>query len=135
MLPERIRLLDVAVNGSHSGRLAHASTFTFDYTRDDPGQPSVSLLMPPSILHFDGGGALFPAMDMNLPEGYLFQQIREFFPKQTISPMHLLALMGNNGIGRLGYRLPDAPASTLPAVWSTRPTCCPAATDLASFKT
>lgn len=116
MLPERIRLLDVAVNGSHSGRLAHASTFTFDYTRDDPGQPSVSLLMPPSILHFDGGGALFPAMDMNLPEGYLFQQIREFFPKQTITPMHLLALMGNNGIGRLGYRLPDAPASTLPAV-------------------
>ena len=116
MLPERIRLLDVAVNGSHSGRLAHASTFTFDYTRDDPGQPSVSLLMPPSILHFDGGGALFPAMDMNLPEGYLFQQIREFFPKQTISPMHLLALMGNNGIGRLGYRLPDAPVSTLPAM-------------------
>jgi serine/threonine-protein kinase HipA len=116
MLPERIRLLDVAVNGSHSGRLAHASTFTFDYTRDDPGQPSVSLLMPPSILHFDGGGALFPAMDMNLPEGYLFQQIREFFPKQTITPMHLLALMGNNGIGRLGYRLPDAPTSTLPAV-------------------
>jgi len=116
MLPERIRLLDVAVNGSQSGRLAHASTFTFDYTRDDPGQPSVSLLMPPSILHFDGGGALFPAMDMNLPEGYLFQQIREFFPKQTITPMHLLALMGNNGIGRLGYRLPDAPTSTLPAV-------------------
>ena len=116
MLPERIRLLDVAVNGSHSGRLAHASTVTFDHTRDDPGQSSVSLLMPPSILHFDGGGALFPAMDMNLPEGYLFQQIREFFPKQTITPMHLLALMGNNGIGRLGYRLPDAPTSTLPAV-------------------
>ena len=116
MLPERVRLLDVAVNGSHRGRLAHASTFTFDYTRDDSGQPSVSLLMPPSILHFDGGGALFPAMDMNLPEGYLFQQIREFFPKQTITPMHLLALMGNNGIGRLGYRLPDAPTSTLPAV-------------------
>lgn len=116
MLPERIRLLDVAVNGSQSGRLAHASTFTFDYTRDDPGQPSVSLLMPPSSLHFDGGGALFPAMDMNLPEGYLFQQIREFFPKQTITPMHLLALMGNNGIGRLGYRLPDAPTSALPAV-------------------
>ena len=116
MLPERIRLLDVAVNGSHSGRLAHASTVTFDYTRNDPGQSSVSLLMPPSILHFDGGGALFPAMDMNLPEGYLFQQIREFFPKQTITPMHLLALMGNNGIGRLGYRLPDAPTSTLPAV-------------------
>lgn len=113
MLPERIRLLDVDVNGSHTGRLAHASTFTFDYSRDDPGQPPVSLLMPASILHFDGGGALFPAMDMNLPEGYLFMQIRAFFPKQTITPMHLLALMGDNGIGRLGYRLPDTPAATV----------------------
>jgi serine/threonine-protein kinase HipA len=119
MLPERIRLLDVDVNGSHSGRLAHASTYTFDYSRDDPAQPGqldVSLLMPATMLHFDGGGALFPAMDMNLPEGYLFQQIREFFPKQPITPMHLLALMGNNGIGRLGYRLPDAPQAQTAAV-------------------
>lgn len=116
MLPERIRLLDVDINGAHSGQLAHASTYTFDYRRDEGAQPSVSLLMPPDILHFDGGGALFPAMDMNLPEGYLFMQIREFFPKQTITPMHLLALMGNNGIGRLGYRLADATALTPAAV-------------------
>lgn len=116
MLPDRIRLLDVDVNGVHSGHLAHASTYTFDYRRDDPDQPSVSLLMPPGTLHFDGGGALFPAMDMNLPEGYLFMQIRAFFPKQTITPMHLLALMGNNGIGRLGYRLADTPAPKPPAV-------------------
>ena len=99
----------MAVNDSPSGRLAHAFTYTFDYSRDDPGQAFVSLLMPPGSLHFDGGGVLFPAMNMNLPEGYLFMQIREFFPKQTITPTHLLALMGNNGIGRLGYRLPDAP--------------------------
>ena len=110
MLPERIRLLDVDINGTRSGQLANASTYTFDYRRDDPEQPGVSLLMPPGTLHFDGGGALFPAMDMNLPEGYLFMQIREFFPKQSITPMHLLALMGDNGIGRLGYRLADAPA-------------------------
>lgn len=116
MLPERIRLLDVAVNGRYSGRLAHASTFTFDYGRDDPAQAGVSLLMPPSTLHFDGGSALFPAMDMNLPEGYLFLQIRELFPKQSITPMHLLALMGNNGIGRLGYGLPDAAAVSAPSV-------------------
>jgi serine/threonine-protein kinase HipA len=108
MLPERIRLLDVAVNGRPSGRLAHASTYTFDYRTDDARQPGVSLLMPPSALHFDGDGALFPAMDMNLPEGYLFMQIRALFPKQSITPMHLLALMGDNGIGRLGYQLPGA---------------------------
>lgn len=114
MLPERIRLLDVAVNGQPSGRLAHASTYTFDYQTDDASQPGVSLLMPPSALHFEGGGALFPVMDMNLPEGYLFMQIRALFPKQAITPMHLLALMGDNGIGRLGYRLPGRvpPASS-----------------------
>lgn len=113
LLSERIRLLDVAVNGRSSGRLAHASTYTFDYQTDDAHQPGVSLLMPPSALHFDGGGALFPVMDMNLPEGYLFMQIRALFPKQSISPMHLLALMGDNGIGRLGYQLPGSvpPAS------------------------
>lgn len=113
LLPERIRLLDVAVNGRSSGRLAHASTYTFDYQTDDAHQPGVSLLMPPTALHFDGGGALFPVMDMNLPEGYLFMQIRALFPKQSITPMHLLALMGNNGIGRLGYQLPGSvpPAS------------------------
>ncbi len=115
MLPERIRLLDVAVNSAPSGRLAHTSTYTFDYARDDPTQPGVSLLMPPATLRFDGGVALFPAMDMNLPEGYLFQQIRDFFPKQAITPMHLLALMGDNGIGRLGYRLPDAPTTRITA--------------------
>ena len=118
MLPERIRLLDVDINSTHSGQLSHASTYTFDYRRDDAAQPGVSLLMLPSLLHFDGGGALFPAMDMNLPEGYLFMQIREFFPKQTITPMHLLALMGNNGIGRLGYRLADALAPKPAAVVS-----------------
>ena len=35
-------------------------------------------------------------MDMNLPEGYLFMQIRALFPKQSITPMHLLALMGDS---------------------------------------
>jgi serine/threonine-protein kinase HipA len=118
MLPERIRLLDVSVNALPSGRLAHASTYTFDYQTDDVRQPGVSLLMPPSALHFDGGGALFPAMDMNLPEGYLFMQIRALFPKQSITPMHLLALMGDNGIGRLGYRLPGAAVPASAAVVS-----------------
>jgi serine/threonine-protein kinase HipA len=36
-------------------------------------------------------------------------RIRQVFPKQPMTPMHLLALVGRNGIGRLGYRMPDAP--------------------------
>ena len=48
--------------------------------------------MPPGILHFDGGGALFPAMDMNLPEGFLLAQLRERSPKTPPTKMQLLSL-------------------------------------------
>ena len=47
-------------------------------------------------------GDLFAALDMNLPEGYLFDRILDRFPKFALSKMHLLALMGSGGIGRLG---------------------------------
>jgi serine/threonine-protein kinase HipA len=53
-------------------------------------------------------------MDQNLPEGDLFMKIREMFPKQPMTPMHLLALIGRNGIGRLGYHLIDQPDSVAP---------------------
>ena len=49
-------------------------------------------------------------MDQNLPEGDLFMRLRAMFPKQSLTPMHLLALAGQNGIGRLGFALPDHPA-------------------------
>jgi hypothetical protein len=57
-------------------------------------------------------------MDQNLPEGDLFMRIRELFPKQPMTPMHLLALIGRNGIGRLGYSLPDQAATPLPRTLS-----------------
>ena len=107
-LPERLRLLNIDLAGAPCGRLTHGSTYVFQYGRDDPQQPSLSLLMPAGALQY-ADGAIFPAMDMNLPEGYLFQQIRELFPKQPLTPMHLLALMGDNGIGRIGYSLPERP--------------------------
>jgi serine/threonine-protein kinase HipA len=45
-------------------------------------------------------------------------KIRQLFPKQPMTPMHLLALIGRNGIGRLGYSLPNQPAATTPRVLS-----------------
>ncbi len=59
-------------------------------------------------------GDLFPPMDQNLPEGDLFMKIREMFPKQSMTPMHLLAFIGRNGIGRLGYHLPGQPDTAKP---------------------
>ena len=68
--------------------------------------------MPPEQQLTWQDGDLFPPMDQNLPEGDLFMKIRELFPKQSMTPMHMLALVGRNGIGRLGYSLPDHPPRT-----------------------
>lgn len=104
-LPERIKRLDAEIAGQTVGNLLHESTYRFIYASEDPDQPAVSLLLPPTQLIHDDG-ELFPSMDMNLPEGFLFQQIIELFRKQRITKMHLLALMGRNAIGRVGFSLP-----------------------------
>ena len=70
--------------------------------------------MPPQRQLTWQDGDLFAPMDQNLPEGELFMQIRARYPKQPMTPMHLLALVGLNGIGRLGYRLPDQPVTAGP---------------------
>ena len=111
MLPEKIRLLNVSIGSSEqAGQLIRASTYEFRYLRPDPDQASMALLMPPSQKLTWQDGDLFPPMDQNLPEGDLFMRIRELYPKQPMTPMHLLALVGRNGIGRLGYSLPDMQA-------------------------
>jgi serine/threonine-protein kinase HipA len=108
VLPDRIRQLNVEMAERLDGQLLKHSVYEFRYPgdTDDPGL-SVSLLMPRSQPTYTDGD-LFPCMDQNLPEGDLFMRLRQMFPKQPLSPMHLLALIGDNGIGRLGYRMPGA---------------------------
>jgi len=101
-LPDKIKLLDVLVGQEAAGSLVKDAIYHFSYAEDAPSKPAVGLFMPRSALAYQDG-ALFPVMDQNLPEGYLFQRIREMFPKQALTPMHLLALAGTNGIGRLGF--------------------------------
>ena len=115
MVPEKIRLLDISIgNSMQAGQLLKTSTYEFRYLRPDPAQPAVALLMPPSQRLTWQDGDLFAPMDQNLPEGDLFMRIRELYPKQPMTPMHLLALAGRNGIGRLGYSLPDTPTAVAP---------------------
>lgn len=119
MLPEKIRLLNVSIGcAENAGQLLRASTYEFRYLRPEPSQPVVALLMPPSKNLTWQDGDLFPSMDQNLPEGDLFMRIRALFPKQPMTPMHMLALVGRNGIGRLGYSLPDHNAAPLPQTLS-----------------
>lgn len=118
-LPERIKRLLVTITpegrppqaaetDGHAGELIKESIYSFRYARDGEDQPAVSLLMPASKSQYDDG-ELFPAMDQNLPEGFLLQRIIELFPKRKLNKVHLLALMGDNGIGRVGYRIAEAP--------------------------
>lgn len=105
MLPDRIKLLDVQIAGQPRGQLLRQSRYEFRYLVADAAQPSVGLLMPPEQLTYEDGD-LFPVMDQNLPEGDLFMRLRQLFPKQPLNAMHLLALVGANSIGRLGFALP-----------------------------
>lgn len=108
MLPERIRQLQVEIAGPVRGQLLHHSVYEFRYTDTDPAQPSLGLLMPPQTPTWQAGD-LFPVLDQNLPEGDLFMRLRQRHPKQPLTAMHLLALAGRNGIGRLGFWLADQP--------------------------
>ncbi len=115
MLPEKIRSLMVSIgDAENAGQLLRSSTYEFRYLLPDIGQPSMALLMSPKERLTWQDGDLFPPMDQNLPEGDLFMKIREMFPKQPMTPMHLLALIGRNGIGRLGYRLVGQPEPAAP---------------------
>ena len=108
-LPEKIRKLTVSIGSAQgSGQLLKASRYEFRYLTADPHPQSVALLMSPSQKLTWQDSDLFASMDQNLPEGDLFMRIRAMYPKQPMTPMHLLALVGSNGIGRLGYRLPGA---------------------------
>ena len=91
MLPEKIPLLEVSIDGAPSGQLIKRSTYEFRYLDPRPEQPAAALLMPASTRATWEDGDLFPVMDQNLPEGDLFARLRAMFPKQPMTPMHLLA--------------------------------------------
>lgn len=119
MLPEKIRLLNVSIGDTdNAGQLIRAPTYEFRYLQTNPQQSAVALLMPPAQQLTWQDGDLFPPMDQNLPEGDLFMKIRDLFPKQPMTPMHMLALVGRNGIGRLGYSLPDHSPAPMPRTMS-----------------
>ena len=119
MLPEKIKSLDVTIGQQGRGQLLHSSRFEFRYLDVTSYQQSVGLLMPPSVpTYLDT--ALFPVMDQNIPEGELFLRLRQMFPKQALTVMHLLALCGANGIGRLGFAVPGSAPAPVPAVISKK---------------
>jgi serine/threonine-protein kinase HipA len=107
----RVKRLTVRVDSGAGGELIRESQYRFSY--DDAATAPVSLIMPLADRQYVDND-LFAAMDMNLPEGFLLAQIRERAPKSPPTKMHLLALMGENGIGRLSYQSPGRGPARMP---------------------
>ena len=70
------------------------------YTDGAQRAVGLSLLIADKVIQ---DGDLFAALDMNLPEGCLFERIVDRYPKFSLSKMHLLALMGAGAIGCVAH--------------------------------
>lgn len=67
-----------------TGLLARESQFVFTCRPDERGAYRgawLSLRMNPDQALVYQSNAMFPVLDMNLPEGYLYEQIRARFPQ------------------------------------------------------
>ena len=70
-LPDRIKELHISVAGQATASLLKQSLYQLVYNPD--AQRCVGLGLPPYERVFQDGD-LFAALDMNLPEGYLFDR-------------------------------------------------------------
>ena len=109
----RIRHVRVATPQGESGELSsEAERYLFSYSSRAAGAQEISLLMPHRAEQY-ASPALHPIFQMNLPEGYVLEQLRNRFAKSTpLDPMLLLALTGREAaIGRVRVEAPELEAS------------------------
>lgn len=103
---KKIKKLVVTTPQGVSGMLHHESRYSFNYTSGER-ESEISLLMPIRPESYSSG-ALPIVFAMNKPEGFLLQKLMSVFAKQGgLDDMKLLALVGDNQIGRLQYSNPD----------------------------
>lgn len=98
----RIQRLAVTTPQGPSGDLAFAGDYHFTYSPEATTQAEISLLMPLRARQYTSPH-LFPLFQMNLPEGYMLELLRNRFAKAAhFDPMLLLALTGGpSSIGRV----------------------------------
>jgi serine/threonine-protein kinase HipA len=96
--------LDVSTPQGPAGVLAREEAYRFAYSPHAPAEVAVSLTMPPRLQPYDSAN-LHPIFQMNLPEGYLLERLRNRLAKTTgMEPMLLLALLGGDAaIGRIRF--------------------------------
>lgn len=102
IFPNKIDKLIVCAEGYELGLLTNASRHHYQ-----PSQTErfVSLTMTKPDLDGYSSGSLHPIFSQNLPEGFNRRFIAEKLARYArVDDMYLLALQGENGIGRLSYR-------------------------------
>lgn len=117
--PATIDRLRVGTPQGDSGVLAKTNDgYLFGYHADAPRAAEVSLLMPHRLEQY-ASRELHPIFQMNLPEGYVLERLRQRLAKaSTIDPMLLLALTGRDAaIGRVHV---EAPPELLEAMAPSR---------------
>jgi serine/threonine-protein kinase HipA len=100
--------LEVRVGGHAVATLSSQDGFEhyLTYYPKVPHDSFVSLLMPVQLKSWDWP-TLHPFFEMNLPEGYLLQLLKEQMGTLMGSrPLDLLAVVGSNMIGRVSLHLP-----------------------------
>lgn len=85
--------------------------YIFRYRHDATAHTAISLLMPSRMDEYRNR-ELHPIFQMNLPEGYVLEQLRNRLAKVTnVDPMLLLALSGSSSpIGRVAISSPEVDA-------------------------
>ena len=88
--------------GSSGKILGSGGDYLFRYHEDAKAQTAISLLMPVRLDEYRHR-ELHPIFQMNLPEGYVLEQLRNRLAKvANVDPMLLLALTGSSSpIGRI----------------------------------
>lgn len=107
--------LDVATPQGASGTLQHARDYLFGYEVGASPHAEISLTMPRRAPQYVSA-ELHPIFQMNLPEGYVLDELRRRFAKaSSLNPMLLLALTGrDSAIGRVSVATPAvAPLETM----------------------
>jgi serine/threonine-protein kinase HipA len=95
--------LQVSTSAGDSGLLfTSAEDYIFRYADQAPARCAISLLMPARLDEYRRR-ELHPIFQMNLPEGYVLEQLRNRLAKTVnVDPMLLLALSGSSSpIGRV----------------------------------
>lgn len=94
-------VLQVATPEGESGKILSAEAdYLFRYREVANAPAAISLLMPVRLEEYRHR-ELHPIFQMNLPEGYVLEQLRNRLAKVVnVDPMLLLALSGSSSIAR-----------------------------------